>query len=194
MLQSIYMLSWHPESRLLHTFIWSTNNTSKRSSLIIQHFLNSLHWLPILARAHFKILLLTNKALNGLTPSCISSLITPYTPSSLLCSLDAGYLTAPQLIRKSFWGQSLCLPSFGKKNLLHTRDRSSVEIFKLRLKTPLFCIFYGLCYFCYMNSSFKFLTPFLFIITITLTLKAAKSCREDPFYMIWLNLNVQNTD
>lgn len=38
----------------------------------------SLHWLPVKCRLDVKILLLTYKALNGLTPSYLQNLIVPY--------------------------------------------------------------------------------------------------------------------
>ena len=37
--------------------------------------LYELHWLPVLAQIHFKILLLAFKAIHGLTPAYISNLL-----------------------------------------------------------------------------------------------------------------------
>ena len=37
--------------------------------------LHDLHWLPVKYRVHFKMLLLTFKALNGMAPASISDLI-----------------------------------------------------------------------------------------------------------------------
>ena len=43
--------------------------------------LASLHWLPVnKARADFKVLLLTYKALHGLVPTHLSDLVLPYIP------------------------------------------------------------------------------------------------------------------
>lgn len=58
--------------------------------------LASLHLLPIQARADFKVLLLTFKALNGLAPAYLSDLLTPYilprslrSPNSHLCVIPS---------------------------------------------------------------------------------------------------------
>ena len=51
--------------------------------------LASLHWLPVKARADFKVLLLTYKALHGLAPTYLSDLVLPYIPTRTLRSQDA---------------------------------------------------------------------------------------------------------
>jgi hypothetical protein len=43
--------------------------------------LASLHRLPVEARADFKVLLLTFKALHGLAPTSLSDLVLPYIPT-----------------------------------------------------------------------------------------------------------------
>ena len=43
--------------------------------IILRLFYKILHWLPVRYRIHFKILLLTFKALNGMAPAYISDLI-----------------------------------------------------------------------------------------------------------------------
>ncbi|KAF7640585.1 hypothetical protein LDENG_00032240, partial [Lucifuga dentata] len=64
--------------------------------------LASLHWLPVQARADFKVLLLTYKALHGLAPPYLSELLTPYMSSSRpLHSLDAALLVIPSINKKS---------------------------------------------------------------------------------------------
>ena len=40
--------------------------------------LASLHWLPVKARADFRVLLQTYKALHGLAPTYLSDLVLPY--------------------------------------------------------------------------------------------------------------------
>ncbi len=42
---------------------------------------------------HFKILLLTYKALNNLAPQYLSELLTPYTPTRVIRSSEAGLLS-----------------------------------------------------------------------------------------------------
>ena len=62
----------------------------------ISPFLRNLHWLPIRERISFKILLLTYKAINGLVPSYINSLITHYIPGRNLRSACQGLLATPK--------------------------------------------------------------------------------------------------
>uniref|UniRef100_A0A672YQT0 Reverse transcriptase domain-containing protein n=1 Tax=Sphaeramia orbicularis TaxID=375764 RepID=A0A672YQT0_9TELE len=52
----------------------------------ITPILKSLHWLPVLYRLHFKILVLTFRALHGQAPACIASLIQPYSSTRSLRS------------------------------------------------------------------------------------------------------------
>ena len=58
----------------------------------ISPMLASLHWLPVKSRTQFKILLLTYKALNDQTPSCLKELIEPYYPNRTLRSQNIGLL------------------------------------------------------------------------------------------------------
>uniref|UniRef100_A0A4W3HJL8 Si:dkey-256h2.1 n=1 Tax=Callorhinchus milii TaxID=7868 RepID=A0A4W3HJL8_CALMI len=51
-----------------------------------------LHWLPILQRIQFKILVLTYKALHGLAPPYPCDLLTPYQPARSLRSAGSGLL------------------------------------------------------------------------------------------------------
>jgi hypothetical protein len=76
-------------------------------------FLSSLHWLPVKARADFKVLLLTYKALHGLTPTVPISPICslPYIPT--LRSQEAGLISKQldaELSPKelSFWSAGPC--------------------------------------------------------------------------------------
>ena len=57
--------------------------------------LASLHWLPIKFCIDFKVLLITCRALNGLTPPYLKDLIHPYIPAQTLCSQNAGLLIVP---------------------------------------------------------------------------------------------------
>ena len=88
--------------------------------------LASLYWLPVKARADFKVLLLTNKALHGFAPNYLSDLVLPYlhiryghkTQASLLSleflskQLEAGL--SP--IELHFYGM-VCLPMRRKLGL-----------------------------------------------------------------------------
>uniref|UniRef100_A0AAX7T0J0 NADH dehydrogenase [ubiquinone] iron-sulfur protein 5 n=1 Tax=Astatotilapia calliptera TaxID=8154 RepID=A0AAX7T0J0_ASTCA len=64
--------------------------TSKYSH--VTPFLIQLHWLPIEFRVHFKILVLTYRALHGQAPSYIIELLQTYVPSRSLRSCDQGLL------------------------------------------------------------------------------------------------------
>ena len=75
----------------------------------LKFFLQELHWLPVRYRIHFKNLLLTSKALNGMTPAYISDLInvrkrTRYS----LCSINSGTLLLHPAgkMKKSFGDRS----------------------------------------------------------------------------------------
>ena len=57
--------------------------------------LASLHWLPVKARALFKVLLLTYKALHGHIPTSLSNLVPSFIPTGTLRSKDTGLLTDP---------------------------------------------------------------------------------------------------
>ena len=50
----------------------------------ISPVMSTLHWLPIKHHIHFKILLITYKALNDLAPQYLRELLTDYSPSRLL--------------------------------------------------------------------------------------------------------------
>ncbi len=54
--------------------------------------LSTLHWLPIKHCMHFKTLLITYKALNGLAPQYLSELLSHYSPSRLRQSQNSGHL------------------------------------------------------------------------------------------------------
>uniref|UniRef100_A0A8C7PYQ5 Reverse transcriptase domain-containing protein n=1 Tax=Oncorhynchus mykiss TaxID=8022 RepID=A0A8C7PYQ5_ONCMY len=68
-----------------------------------------LHWLPVKARADFKVLLLTYKALHGLAPTYLSDLVLPYIPTHTLRSQDAGLLIVPRISKANSWRQGFLL-------------------------------------------------------------------------------------
>ena len=63
--------------------------TSRRDH--ITPILASLHWLPVKSRIEFKILLLTNKAVNNQAPSYLKELLVPYCPQRTLGSQSSAY-------------------------------------------------------------------------------------------------------
>ena len=71
--------------------------TCSRSRSSSAPLLKHLHWLPVSARIHFKIALLTFKSLHTIAPSYLSSLIRPYVPSRALRSSSAQRLCVPHV-------------------------------------------------------------------------------------------------
>ncbi|KAI4896950.1 hypothetical protein NFI96_002747 [Prochilodus magdalenae] len=61
----------------------------------ITPILLQLHWLPVKERIHYKILLLTFKALHGLAPTYLSALLHPYVPSRNLSTGTEAKMIVP---------------------------------------------------------------------------------------------------
>ncbi len=68
--------------------------------------LSTLHWLTIEHWIHFKILIITYKALNGLAPQYLSELISHYSHSRPLQSQNSGHLTIPRISKSTAGGTS----------------------------------------------------------------------------------------
>ncbi len=68
--------------------------------------MSTLHWLTIKHSIHFKILLITYKALNGLAPLYLSEFLSHYSPSRLLWSQNAGHLIIPRISQSTAGGRS----------------------------------------------------------------------------------------
>ncbi len=106
--------------------------------------LSTLHWLPIKHHIHFKILLITYKALNGLAPQYLSELLSHYSPSRLLRSQNSGHLIIPRITKSTAGGRPFSyLASKLWNNLPNTvREADTLCQFKYRLKTHLFNLAY----------------------------------------------------
>ena len=102
--------------------------------------LASLHWLPVSFRIDFKILLMTFKAVHGLSPSYISDLLVPYTPVRNLRSSGSGLLSIPKVNLKTKGDRAFSVRAPRLWNDLPDEIRSakSVSSFKSLLKTHLF--------------------------------------------------------
>ena len=72
----------------------------------ITPILHNLHWLPMDKRTHFKILLMTYKALHGLAPSYISHLLVQYTPRRTLRSQNQHLLHIPRARTQTYGHRS----------------------------------------------------------------------------------------
>jgi hypothetical protein len=100
--------------------------------------LASLHCLPVKARADFKVLLLTYKALHGLVPTYLSDLVLPYIPACTLRSQDAGPLIVPRISKQTAGGRAFSYGAPFLWNGLPTHVRDADSTFKSLLKTHLY--------------------------------------------------------
>jgi hypothetical protein len=87
--------------------------------------LASLHWLPVKARADFKVPLLTYKALHGFAPTYLSDLVLPYIPTRTLRSQDAGLITVPRIFME--WSAYPCERHILNLNLQDFTEDSSLQ-------------------------------------------------------------------
>ena len=101
--------------------------------------LYDLHWLPVKLRIHFKILIITFKAYNGLLPSYINNLICEYRPTRSLRSQNSNSLETPHIFTSK--GENLFSwagPTLWNKLPLHIRSLNCLTTFKRALKTHIF--------------------------------------------------------
>uniref|UniRef100_A0A672L323 Reverse transcriptase domain-containing protein n=1 Tax=Sinocyclocheilus grahami TaxID=75366 RepID=A0A672L323_SINGR len=117
--------------------------TRTRKSEHITPVLRSLHWLPVIFRIDFKVLLLVYKSLNGLGPKYIADMLTEYKPNRPLRSLGSSQLEIPRVHTK----QGECAFSYYATRSWNQlpeeiRCAKTLVTFKCRLKTHLFsCAF-----------------------------------------------------
>ena len=102
--------------------------------------LKSLHWLPVAYRFHFKILVLTFRALHGQAPFYIVDLITPYSSARSLRSSGQNLLMVPRTCFKTRGDRSFkaVAPRLWNELPQDLRSLDSVDTFKKLLKTYLF--------------------------------------------------------
>ncbi len=107
----------------------------------ISPVLTTLHWLPIKHCIHFKILLITYKALNGLAPQYLSE---HYSPSRPLRSQNSGHLIKPRISKSTVGGRSFSYLALNLWNNLPNTvwEADTLCQFKSRLKTHLFNLAY----------------------------------------------------
>lgn len=106
--------------------------------------LQRLHWLPVRYRIHFKLLLLTWKALHDMAPSYICELINLHVPSRQLRSSNKRLLYVPRTM-SSYGDQAFCssAPRLWNSLPADLRFCDSLDTFKKSLKTHLFKIAYA---------------------------------------------------
>ncbi|KAI5626040.1 hypothetical protein C0J50_14406, partial [Silurus asotus] len=117
--------------------------TSSRKHDHITPIFSSLHWLPVKFQIHYKLLLLTYKTLNGLSP-CISSLLKRYNPSRSLRSQNSGLLVVPRIAKSTKGGRTFShlAPKLWNSLPDSVRGSDTLSQFKCRLKTYVFSEFY----------------------------------------------------
>lgn len=105
----------------------------------ITPILIDLHWLPVEYRITYKILLLVYKAINGLSPSYISNLLSFCTSSYSLCSCSNKLLQVPRSKLKSYGDRrfSIAGPKSWNSIPASLRNADSLNSFKKHLKTYL---------------------------------------------------------
>ena len=116
--------------------------TSRRTH--IQPVLMSLHWLPVVARINFKVLLLVYKALLGTAPKYISELLVQYQPPRRLRSSSQAMLQVLKSHRVTVGDRAFSVFAPKAWNCLphHIRQSSTIEKFKTSLKTYLYDLHY----------------------------------------------------
>ena len=96
--------------------------------------------LPVEKRIIFKILLMTYKTLNGLSPSYLTTLITRYHPTRKLRSSGRSTLQVPR-VKTSTYGDrafSSAAPNLWNSLPDHIKSKQTLSSFKSSLKTFLF--------------------------------------------------------
>ena len=106
----------------------------------ITPILRSLHWLPIQQRILYKVLLMTYKVVNNLSPpEYLVSLLQPYTPARSLRSEQKDLLKVPSVKRKAGERSFHYTAPFMWNSIdLAIRSSATVDAFKRNLKTFLF--------------------------------------------------------
>jgi len=110
----------------------------KRES--IKSALMDLHWLPVLYRIQFKVLVLTFRAFHGTGPQYLRDLVTPYEAPRVLRSQTKKLLTVPYVRTKTFGHRmfSYAAASLWNNLPLNLREAEDTTIFKKLLKTYFF--------------------------------------------------------
>ena len=136
-------------SRLLQR-LQKIQNTAARLILKIRKYdhitpaLKKLHWLPVEYRINFKLMLMVYKSTQGLAPSYICDLLTPYHPMRSLRSMNSSLFTVPRTRLSTFGDRSFAkaAPSLWNGLPDNIKHADSVPVFKQRLKTYLFSLAY----------------------------------------------------
>ena len=103
-----------------------------------------LHWLPVSYRIRFKVLLLTYKALNDLSPEYISELLSKPKYTRYLRSQSQHLLSVPKSSTVTYGDRafSVCAPKLWNELPFQLRMSTNIQAFKSGLKTMLFKMAY----------------------------------------------------
>ena len=109
---------------------------------VLQH----LHWLPVKWRIHYKIVVLVFRALHGLAPAYVTTLITSYEPRRALRSAGTALLCVPRHNLERYGRRSFSCAGPALWNSLPETMRlaDSLNTFKSQLKTHYFKLAYNL--------------------------------------------------
>ena len=115
----------------------------KRTSMM--PVLKHLHWLPIIERINYKIVLTVYKSLNNLAPSYISNLLTPYSSGRTTRTSNKGLLLIPRVNNTTCGKRSFKFagPTEWNKVDQNIRESENINEFKKHLKTFLFKKYYN---------------------------------------------------
>ena len=108
--------------------------------------LKELHWLPIISRVDYKVLLITYKARENLAPEYITSLLSPANSLNCLRSADDESLLHIDFTYSRRMGDrafSVYAPKMWNALPKDIRESTSLNTFKSKLKTYLFNIAYA---------------------------------------------------
>uniref|UniRef100_A0A8C6ML89 Reverse transcriptase domain-containing protein n=1 Tax=Nothobranchius furzeri TaxID=105023 RepID=A0A8C6ML89_NOTFU len=116
--------------------------TGSRKREHITPILALLHWLPVVYRVQYKVLLLAFRAVHGLAPQYLCELLVTFSPSRSLRSADQFLLEVPRTKRKLRGDRafSVAAPRLWNALPIQIRMVSSLSGFKSLLKTHLFSV------------------------------------------------------
>ena len=105
----------------------------------IDEVLKELHWLPVMQRILYKVLLLVYKCKNGLAPDYLSSLFIPYKKNFNSRSNFLDKLETPSTRMTSYGDRAFVVTGAEEWNKLplELKGASTVETFKTKLKPHL---------------------------------------------------------
>jgi len=106
--------------------------------------LQDLHWLPVRARIEYSILVFIFKAQKGLAPGYIIELVKEYSPQRIQRGLFPETLVTPKSKTGTYGGHSFSItgPKLWNELPIELRSTKELSVFKSRLKTHLFRMFY----------------------------------------------------